>query len=540
MMDFSQATVLMPSNEPVHIYEQGTEEEVALVAELQRQRTHPVEIPLIIGGREGRTGPLTEIRSPHDHGHVLGRFHAAATEDVQAAIGASALASKAWSRLPQEGRSAVFLKAAELLTTRYRAKVVAATMLGQSKNLRQAELDICELADFWRFNPHFAQRLQAEHPLSPATNATNRALWRPLEGFVLAVTPFNFTAIGGNLPTAPALVGNVVLWEPASTAVLAAWYVMEILREAGLPDGVINFLPGPGAQVGDPALDHPDFAGLHFTGSTQTFNGMWQRIGKNVGQNLYGSYPRIVGETGGKDFILAAPDADVEALTVALFAGAFEFQGQKCSAASRAYIPESLWPTVKKGLELLIEKADVGDPTKSETFMGALIDKKAFERNVWYIEEARNSDDAEVVIGGEYSGLRGWFVSPTVVTTTNPTHRLMVDEIFGPVLTVYIYEDDHLEEIAKLVDKSSDYALTGAVFAKDRHTIRALTERLSNAAGNFYVNDKPTGAVVGQQPFGGGRGSGTNDKAGSFLNLTRWMSMQVVKENYDPPQDYDF
>ncbi len=461
----------------------------------------------------------------------------ATSKDVTDAIDAALKARRDWAAMAQEHRFAVFLKAAELLTTRYRARAVAATMLGQSKTLHQAELDICELADFWRFNVHFAHRLGNEQPVSPETGTLNRAVWRPLEGFILAVTPFNFTAIGGNLPTAPALLGNVALWKPATTAVLAAQVVMDVLHEAGLPPGVVNFLPGHGPVVGNAAVDHPDFAGLHFTGSTQTFNHLWQQIGNNLAGGLYRGYPRIVGETGGKDFVFAAPDADPRAVATALFAGAFEYQGQKCSAASRAYLPRSLWPKVEGLLANMIGKARVGDVTQGP-FMGALIDQKAFDRVVSYIELARNSNTTKLAIGGEYSAIKGYFVKPTVVTTTDPHHRLMTEEIFGPVLTVYVYDDEALLETLRLVDETSPYALTGAIFARDRRLIAKLVEGLVNAAGNLYINDKPTGAMVGQQPFGGARASGTNDKAGSFLNLTRWVSMQVIKENFNPPQDY--
>jgi 1-pyrroline-5-carboxylate dehydrogenase len=530
----------LPNNETMAHYHDGSSAQRELAAHLHMQRQTKADVPLLIGGEEIRRPSRSKVRAPHDHRRVLGHVSMAEAADVGAAVTAALLARDRWAALDQEVRSVVFLKAAELLTTTHRARVVAATMLGQSKTLQQAELDICELADFWRFNVHFARRLHMEQPVSPETASYNRATWRPLEGFVLAVTPFNFTAIGGNLPTAPALLGNVVVWKPATSAVLAAWVVMDVLREAGLPAGVINFLPGAGPVVGNAAIDHPDLAGIHFTGSTQTFNALWKRVGNNLANGRYRSYPRIVGETGGKDFVVAAPDADPDAVATALFAGAFEYQGQKCSAASRAYLPRSLWPAVFHRLKADINRAHVGDTTRTETFMGALIDKRAFDRVVSYVELARNAETTEIVIGGEYSAMKGYFVNPTVVVTTDPHARLMTEEIFGPVLTVFLYDDGKLNEVLGVIDQTSPYALTGAVFARDRHTIDQMVNRLRNAAGNLYINDKPTGAVVGQQPFGGARASGTNDKAGSILNLTRWVSMQVVKENFNPPRHYAF
>jgi 1-pyrroline-5-carboxylate dehydrogenase len=535
-MNRSSPIVPVPVNESVLTYSPGSAERLALQAELKRQTVASVEIPLIIGGREVRTGRMRELRAPHDHGLILGQFHEAGPEEVQMAIRASLDAARLWARTPWNHRAAVFLKAADLAAGKYRATLVASTMLGQSKSVYQAEIDAAaELVDFWRFNALFLSRIESEQAVVSPSGTWNSVQQRPLEGFVLAVTPFNFTAIGGNLSTSPAIMGNVVLWKPASTAVLSAWYVMQILREAGLPDGVINFIPGPGRTIGDVVFEDSHFAGLHFTGSTWTFNQMWKRIGDSLAQGKYRTYPRIVGETGGKDFVLAAQDADVAALSVALFRGAFEYQGQKCSAASRAYIPRSLWPDVLNRLRAMGAEASVGDIADFGTFMGAVIDESAFQSIRGYIDFARGSHDAEVVIGGNTDSTRGWFIEPTVVVTTNPHHKLMEEEIFGPVLTVYVYNDDDLDATVRLVDETSPYALTGAIFARDRQLIVRLSDALVNAAGNFYINDKPTGAVVGQQPFGGARASGTNDKAGSPLNLLRWTSMRSVKENFVPP-----
>lgn len=533
--------IVEPTNEPLYSYASGTAERAALQAELHRQSANPVEIPLIIGGQEIRTGPTEELRAPHDHSLVLARYHVAGPEEARLAIDASMKASQSWARRPWTERAAVFMKAAELASTRYRYALVASTMLGQSKSVYQAEIDAAaELIDFWRFNTYFMSQIVTNQGLVSPKGNWNTAHYRPLEGFVLAITPFNFTAIGGNLPTSPAIMGNVVVWKPASTSVLSNWYVMQLLKEAGLPDGVINFIPGPGRSLGDVLLNDPNLAGLHFTGSTWTFNHMWKQIGESLAKGVYRSYPRIVGETGGKDFVLAAPDADVPSLAVALFRGAFEYQGQKCSAASRAYVPRSLWLAVLQRLRQMAEEARMGDVTDFRSFMGAVIDGKAFESIGSYIDYARSSSEAEIVIGGGRDSAKGWFVEPTVVVTTNPRFKLMEEEIFGPVLTVFVYDDDRLEETVRLVDETSPYALTGAIFAKDRQTIARLSDQLVNAAGNFYINDKPTGAVVGQQPFGGARASGTNDKAGSALNLLRWTSMRAIKENFDPPTDFRY
>jgi 1-pyrroline-5-carboxylate dehydrogenase len=495
-----------------------------------------LDIPILIGGDEIRTGETTQAVMPHAHEHVLADWHRAAPKHVEQAIAAARDAQPEWANWPWEDRAAVFLRAAELLSTTWRATLNAATMLGQSKTAYQAEIDsACELIDFWRFNTYFAQEMYAEQPLS--THAMwNQLDYRPLEGFVYAITPFNFTAIGGNLPTAPALMGNTVVWKPASTAVLSSWYVLQILREAGLPDGVINFVPGDARAISDIALAHRDLAGVHFTGSTDVFNSMWKTIGANMAN--YRSYPRIVGETGGKDFIVAHPSANASAVAVGIARGAFEYQGQKCSAASRAYLPRSLWDRIRDETVAMIEDIRVGDVRDFRNFMGAVIDKRAFTKISEYIGEAKQS--ARVVTGGACRDGDGYFISPTLVETDDPAHRLMREEIFGPVMTVYVYDDAQWTDILRTVDETSPYALTGAVFANDRGAIKQAAMALRNAAGNFYINDKPTGAVVGQQPFGGARASGTNDKAGSKLNLMRWVSPRAIKETFAPPTDYRY
>jgi 1-pyrroline-5-carboxylate dehydrogenase len=491
------------------------------------------EIPLVIGGREVRTGRLGEVRVPHRHAQRLAHFHEAGAHEVEAAIAAAIEARRGWSALEPGERAAVFLRAAELLAGPWRQVLNAATMVGQSKSPYQAEIDAaCETIDFWRFNAWFLDRILGDQPISPP-GISNRVEYRPLEGFVLAVTPFNFTSIAANLPTAPALMGNTVVWKPASTAALSAWRLMKLLEAAGLPPGVINFVPGPGPAIGDVALSSPDFAGLHFTGSTATFQGLWQTIAERLPR--YRSYPRIVGETGGKDFVFVHPTADLEATAVGLVRGAFEYQGQKCSAASRAYVPASLWPTLRDRLVALTEGLKMGPVEDFSVFLGALIDRSAFERVKGYVELARASSECRVVTGGDCDGSTGWFVAPTIVATTDPRHRLMQEEIFGPLLTIFVYPDARLDEALDLCDSTSPYALTGALFAQDRTAIAAISRRLVDAAGNFYVNDKPTGAVVGQQPFGGARASGTNDKAGSAANLVRWTSMRTIKENFAPP-----
>ncbi len=527
-----------PKNEPVLQYAPGSPERAALKAKLAELSAEPVEVPLVIGGKEVRTGRVLEMRAPHDHELVLGRFHQAGPEEVQAAAGAAASSRAEWARMAWHDRLAVFLKAAELLAGPWRQTLNAATMLGQSKSVYQAEIDSAvEIIDFWRFNPHFAARLFQDQPQSAAPR-WNRVEYRPLEGFVLAVTPFNFTSIAANLPTAPAMLGNTVLWKPASSAVYSAWHLFKLLEEAGLPPGVINFVPGPGRAVGDPAVAHPGFAGLHFTGSTAVFQSMWRSIGGNLAK--YPSYPRIVGETGGKDFVFAHPSADLEALAVALVRGAFEYQGQKCSAASRAYVPESLWPALKERLRALVAQVKMGDVADFTTFMGAVIDREAYDRIRNYLDLADASPDCTVVCGGRCDDARGYFIEPTVVETTNPKSRLMAEEIFGPVLTVFPYADSKLDEALALCESTSPYGLTGAIFARDRAAIASMTLALRDAAGNLYINDKPTGAVVGQQPFGGARASGTNDKAGSMANLLRWVSMRTLAENFVPPTRVEY
>jgi 1-pyrroline-5-carboxylate dehydrogenase len=529
-----------PVNEPVLGYAAGSPERAALKARLaELSGAGPIEIPLVIGGREVRTGRMGEVRAPHRHAQVLARFHQAGPGEVQAAIAAAGEARRGWAALPYQARAAVFLKAADLLAGGWRPTLDASTMLNQSKTPQQAEIDAaCEIVDFWRWNAAFGERILEEQPLSPR-GQWNRVEYRPLEGFVFAVTPFNFTSIAANLPTAPALMGNTVLWKPASSTVYSNWFVLKLLTEAGLPPGVVNFVPGPGRAVGDPVLASPDFAGLHFTGSTATFHGMWRTIAGNL--PAYRGYPRIVGETGGKDFVFAHPSADPEALAAALCRGAFEAQGQKCSAASRAYLPESLWPQVKERLLALTASIRVGDPTDDfRVFMGAVIDRGAFESIGAYLDLARSSPTARVLCGGARHGEVGWFVEPTVVQVTDPRHRLMQEEIFGPVLSVYVYRDAELDEALRLCDTTSPYALTGAVFARDRQAVERLSASLVDAAGNFYVNDKPTGAVVGQQPFGGARASGTNDKAGSMWNLIRWVSPRAVKETFEPPTGIEY
>jgi 1-pyrroline-5-carboxylate dehydrogenase len=525
-----------PVNEPVKSYAPGSPERAELKARLKSMAAERIEIPLRIGGKDVRTGATAQAVMPHDHRHVLADWHRASREHVDEAIAAARTAHTEWSSWPWEDRAAVILKAAELLATSWRATVNAATMLGQSKTVFQAEIDAaCELIDFWRYNPWYAQQICDEQPLSDHS-VWNQLEYRPLEGFVYAITPFNFTAIGGNLPTAPALMGNTVLWKPASAAVLSAHYVMKLLEEAGLPPGVINFVPGDAAAVSEVALNSPDLAGIHFTGSTAVFNGMWRTIGNNM--DRYRSYPRIVGETGGKDFIVAHASADPQALAVAIARGGFEYQGQKCSAVSRVYLPRSLWNDVRDRTVAIMRELKMGDVADFRNFVGAVIDRKAFEKIGSYVAEAGGG--ARVVAGGKTRGETGYFIEPTLIEAEDPGHRLLREEIFGPVVTVHVYDDAKWHETLRLVDSTSPYALTGAVFARDRRAIREALSALRHAAGNFYINDKPTGAVVGQQPFGGARASGTNDKAGSKLNLVRWVSARAVKENFAPPHDYRY
>jgi 1-pyrroline-5-carboxylate dehydrogenase len=528
-----------PRNEPGFAYAPGSPERRALRARLTELSREEIEVPLVIGGREVRTGKLADARSPHAHAKRLARWHQAGAAEVERAIEAARAARPAWAAMPFHQRAAIFLKAADMLSGAWRPTLNAATMMGQSKTVDQAEIDsACEVIDFWRFNPAWAERIFQEQPISPP-GVWNRVEYRPLEGFVFAVTPFNFTAIAANLPTAPALMGNTVLWKPASSSIYSGWYLLKLLEAAGLPPGVINFVPGSGRNVGDPVLASPDFAGIHFTGSTSVFHGMWRTIAESLPK--YRGYPRIVGETGGKDFVFAHPSADVEALASALVRGAFEYQGQKCSAASRAYVPQSLWPQLKERLLATVASLRVGDPVEDfGVFMGAVIDRASFENIKGYIEHARTSPDATILAGGQCDDKVGWFVQPTIVQTTNPHHRLMEEEIFGPVLTIFVYADERIDEALKLCDGTSPYALTGAVFAQDRAAVERLGRVLEDAAGNFYVNDKPTGAVVGQQPFGGARGSGTNDKAGSMWNLIRWVSPRAIKENLVPLRKVEY
>jgi 1-pyrroline-5-carboxylate dehydrogenase len=530
--------VPFPTNEPVLSYAPGSPERGDLQAMLDKMASRTIDIPARIGGRRVRTGRTTKAVMPHDHGHLLGRWHKCGRQEVKRAIKAALDAHASWSRMPWHQRAAIFLKAAELLAGPYRQVLNAATMLGQSKTAHQAEIDAaCELIDFWRFNPFYMQDIYEQQPGSDP-GMWNYVEHRPLEGFVFAVTPFNFTSIAGNLPTSPALMGNTVVWKPASSAVYVAHFIMNVLEEAGLPPGVINMVPGPGGAVGDPVLDSPDLAGIHFTGSTEVFKGMWSRIGENIQRYKY--YPRIVGETGGKDFVFAHASAHVPSLVTALVRGAFEYQGQKCSAASRAYIPASLWPRVQKQLLKRIAEIRMGDPRDFTNFMAAVIDRAAYDTITGYIRHARRSKDMKILCGGKFSHKKGYFVEPTVVLSRKPDTKLMREEIFGPVLTLHVYKDARLERALDLCDTGSPYGLTGAVFATDREAIVHLADRLTHAAGNFYINDKPTGAVVGQQPFGGGRASGTNDKAGSVLNLVRWVSPRTIKELFVPPVHFGY
>ncbi len=530
--------VPVPINEPVLSYAPGTPEREALKARLASMAEAEADIPIIIGGEEIRTGDVGQVVMPHDHGHVLGRYHRAGADEARAAIEASREAWKEWSAWGWQERLAVFLRAADLLAGPWRATVNAATMLGQSKTAHQAEIDsACELIDFWRFNARFASEIYENQP-SSSPGMWNQTDYRPLEGFVLAINPFNFTSIAGNLPTAPAMMGNVVIWKPATVSLLSSYYVMRVLEEAGLPAGVINFVPGSGRTVTGPLFESPSLAGIHFTGSTAVFQTLW----KNVSDNLenYRTYPRVVGETGGKDFIVAHESADPAALAVAIARGGFEYQGQKCSAVSRVYVPDTLWDEVRERVVGIMDEIEVGDPTDFRKFMGAVIDEEAYEKITSYIEFARRSDDLEIVAGGEASDEKGWFIQPTLVLSRDPRSRLMCEEIFGPVVTVHVYDADRWSETLDLVDDTSPYGLTGAVFARDRGAVREAMNRLRNSAGNFYVNDKPTGAVVGQQPFGGARASGTNDKAGSRLNLLRWVSPRSIKETFAPPTGWRY
>lgn len=527
-----------PTNEPIYSYAPGSAEREALQAELKYQRSRTIDVPMVIDGKEVFTENKINMSPPHDHKHILGTYNYGDKSHVKAAIDSSLEARKKWAKMPWEDRAAIFLRAADLISTSWRYKMSASTMLAQSKNAYQSEIDaVCELADFIRFNVQYMTDIYQNQPDS-ATGMWNRLQYRPLEGFVFAITPFNFTAIAGNLPMAPALMGNVCVWKPAESQVYSAHYVMELFREAGLPDGVINLILVPGEDAGDVIFKHPDFAGLHFTGSTGVFKHLWKEIGNNI--DIYKSYPKIVGETGGKDFVLAHESANPRQVAIGLARGAFEFQGQKCSAASRAYIPQSIWEDVKKHLIEVVNDFKVGPTEDFSNFINAVIDERAFDKIASYVDFLNESKDADVILGGTYDKSKGYFIQPTVAVTKDPMFRTMCEEIFGPVLTIYVYEDAKFEQTLSLIDSTSEYALTGCIFSNDRYATLKAVDALENAAGNFYINDKPTGAVVGQQPFGGGRGSGTNDKAGSSLNLLRWVSPRTLKETYNPPVDYKY
>ena len=532
-------SVPQPQNEPVLNYGPRSVERGTLKAALDEARAQVLDIPMYIGSKEVRTGKKLEIRPPHDHQHLLATFSFGDASHVTAAIDAALAAKADWENMPWEQRAAIFLKAADLLAGPYRAKVNAATMLGQSKNAYQAEIDsACELIDFLRFNVSYMAEIYAQQPPISPKGVWNRVEQRPLEGFVFALTPFNFTAIAGNLPTSAAMMGNVVVWKPANTQIYAANVLMQVFREAGVPAGVINLVYVDGPTAGNVIFEHPDFAGIHFTGSTPVFQNMWKTIGNNI--HKYKTYPRIVGETGGKDFVLAHPSADADVVSTALVRGAFEYQGQKCSAASRAYIPASLWPAVKENMQRDIASFKIGPVEDFGNFINAVITEASFDKLAKYIDAAKADKSVEIVAGGRYDKTKGWFIEPTVIRVIDPYYVTMCEELFGPVLTIYVYEDKDFDKVLDIVDKTSIYALTGSIISQDRYAIAKATYALRNAAGNFYVNDKPTGAVVGQQPFGGARGSGTNDKAGSALNLQRWVSPRTIKETFDPPKDYRY
>ncbi len=526
-----------PKNEPVYNYAPGSPERSALQKAIAELKSQKIEVPLYIGGKEIRTDQKIEIRAPHNHKLVLGHYHQAGPSEIKQAVDTAIEAQNGWAAMPWEHRAAIFLKAADLLAGPYRYIMNAATMLTHSKNPFQAEIDaVCELVDFWRFNAWYMQQIYQVQPDS-AVATWNRTDHRPLEGFVFCVSPFNFVSINGNLPTAPAMLGNVAVWKPASSVAYTSHIIMKILREAGLPAGVINLVFARGSQTGD-IIKHKDLAGIHFTGSTGVFQQMWKTIGDNIA--VYKSYPRIVGETGGKDFIVAHPSANVPALATAISRGAFEYQGQKCSAASRAYIPKSIWPAVKEIVLKQVNDMKMGDPEDFGNFINAVIDESAYKTITEYIDFAKKATDAKIICGGQYDSANGYFIKPTIVETTNPRFKTMEEEIFGPVMTIYVYDDAEFAKTLHLCDATSPYALTGAIFATDRSAITLAERTLRNAAGNFYINDKPTGAVVGQQPFGGGRASGTNDKAGGIQNMLRWTSPRSIKENFVPPTDYKY
>jgi 1-pyrroline-5-carboxylate dehydrogenase len=538
MSSLGRPHVPEPTNEPVRAYAPGSPERASLKAELERQANTQVEVPMRIGGRRVETGDFADMVMPHDHGHRLGRVHQGGANHALQAIEAAQEARASWGAMPFEERAAVFLRAASILEGRMRDTLNAATMLNQSKTVHQAEIDAaCELIDFFRFNVRYLERIYGEQPQS-SPGIWNRLEYRPLDGFVFAVTPFNFTSIAANLAAAPVLCGNTVVWKPGPTAMLSAHYLMELFEAAGLPPGVINMIPGDPVAIGAAVMGHRDLAGVHFTGSTATFKLLWRQVAENI--DTYRSYPRVVGETGGKDFVMVHPSANVDEVGVALLRGAFEYQGQKCSAASRAYVPESMWPAVRERMAGGMEQMGVGDVRDFSNFMGAVIDARAFARHRAAIEEAKQHEDVIEVLGGHTEDEKGWFVHPTVIVTKNPKYRTMQEELFGPVLTVHPYPDARFVDTLKLCDETSPYALTGAIFADDRSAVDAAIEALRFSAGNFYVNDKPTGAVVGQQPFGGSRASGTNDKAGSLWNLMRWLSPRTIKENLAPPRDWTY
>ena len=527
-----------PKNEPVYSYAPGTPERAALKAELEKQYNQCIEIPLIIGGKDVKTGDMGTVVMPTEHKHVLAKYHKVGKKEVQMAIDAAMAAREKWESMPWIQRASIMMKAAELLATKYRYVLNAATMLGQGKSPMQAEIDCpCEAIDFLRFNTYFASKIYSEQPISDHT-MLDRNEYRGMEGFVYAITPFNFTSIALNLNVAPALMGNVTIWKPSTTAILSNYYLMRLLQEAGLPDGVINFLPGSGSVISEVAFKSPYLAGIHFTGSTGTFKNFWKLIGQNI--DIYKTYPKIVGETGGKDFIFAHKTAPARELAVAILRGAFEYQGQKCSAASRAYVPKSLWPKTLKHIQEMMKTVKMGDGRDFGNLINAVIDEKSFDNIAGYIDRAKKSPDAEIVLGGGYSKKVGYFVEPTIIVAKTPDYESMREEIFGPVITIYVYPDAQFEKTLKLCDETSPYALTGSIFATDRYAIEVAEQALRHSAGNFYINDKPTGAVVGCQPFGGARASGTNDKAGSALNLYRWISARCIKETFVPATDYGY
>ncbi len=538
-MNNAISTTPIPENEPVRSYAPGTAERAALQQKLEELKNQTIDIPAFIGGEAVKTGTTSRVVMPHDHSHTLGHVHQSGAAETHRAIEAALEAKETWAAMDWMDRAAIFLRAAELLAGPWRDTINAATMLGQSKNAHQAEIDsACELIDFFRFNVQYMEQIYTDQPKS-SDGIWNQMEYRPLEGFILAVTPFNFTSIQANLPTAPALMGNTVLWKPSSTSIYSAYFLYKLLEEAGLPAGVINMLPADdGAAVGTPALESEHFAGLHFTGSERTFQHLWQQISENLPR--YRTFPTIVGETGGKDFILAHPSADVDAVVTAIVRGSFEYQGQKCSASSRLYLPESLWPEIRQALNDQLAELKMGPPEDFTNFINAVIDQKAFDKITGYIEDADAAEDAEVIIGGGFDDAEGYFIRPTVIRAYDPHYVTMEEELFGPVATVYVYPDDEFDETLDLVDETSRYGLTGAIFSHDRAAIQRAEDRLVNAAGNFYINDKPTGAVVGQQPFGGARRSGTNDKAGSYLNLIRWVSPRSIKENLNPATHYHY